>query len=255
VTPLDAQTAKQHARMIAGRYKTSRRADSTFVSLATLVGATTVTANRDDTISIAVLGFPIRYREVKPFLWQELGGHDRLQATVVDGKVVSWSTNMLGFAFSFERQSGLAGAAAELPLLGLALTLILIGLVMWPATAIARRALARPRDLPRNKVVAIRIGRIFAALAIVAAIAWTAVFAAAAVALKPGLEPWLVIAQVLALVGFVGGTLVAAWNVVIDFRAHLGWKRQLWGVLILLAFATMAWIAASYGLLHFYTHF
>jgi CubicO group peptidase (beta-lactamase class C family) len=255
VTPLDAATAKEHARLIAGRYKTSRRADSTFVSLATLAGAVSVTAHPDDTISMALLGFPIRYREVKPFLWQEVGGHDKLQATVVDGKVVAWSTNMLGFAFAFERQSGLAGAGAELPLLGIALALILIALVMWPASAIARRVFAHPRELPRNKVVAIRIGRIFAAIAIVAAIWWTAVFAAAAMALKPGLEPWLVIAQVLALVGFVGGTLVAAWNVVIDFRAHLGWKRQLWGVLILLAFALMASIAWSYGLLRFYTNF
>jgi hypothetical protein len=241
--------------MIAGRYKSTRRADSTFVSLATLAGAVTVTAHPDDTISIAVLGFPIRYREVKPFLWQEVGGHDKLQATVVDGKVVSWSTDMLTAAFAFERQSGAAGAGAEIPLLAIALTLILAGLLMWPAGAIARRALARPRVLPRNKVVAIRIGRLFAALAIVAALAWVGVFAAAAVVLKPGLEPWLLTAQVLTFVGFVGGLLVAAWNLVIDLRAGLGWKRQVWGLLILLAFATMTWIAATYGLLRFYTGF
>ena len=152
-------TAKDHARMIAGRYKTTRRADSTFVSLATLVGAVTVTAHPDDnTISIAVLGFPIRYREVRPFLWQEVGGHDKLQATVVDGNVASWSTNMLGFAFAFERQSGLAGAAAELPLIGLALGLILIGLLAWPAAAIARRVARPSPPAAAPKVVAIRAG-------------------------------------------------------------------------------------------------
>jgi CubicO group peptidase (beta-lactamase class C family) len=253
--PLDADTAKAHARMIAGRYKTTRRADSTFVSLANLVSAVDVTAWPDDTISMSVLGFPIHYREVKPFLWQEVGGHDKLEATVVDGKVVSWSTNMLGFAFAFERESGLAGAAAELPLLGLALGLILIGLLAWPAGAIARRVLARPRQLPRNKIVAIGIGRIFAVLALVATIAWGTVFGLAVAAIKPGLDAWLLLAQVLALVGFVGGTLVAAWNVSIDFRSRLGWKRQLWGVLILLAYAMMTWVAAAYGLLRFYTQF
>ena len=80
-------------------------------------------------------------------------------------------------------------------------------------------------------------------------------FVAAAVVLKPGLESWLVMAQVLAFVGFVGGTLVAAWNLAIDFRARLGWKRQLWGAVILLSYAMMAWIAWSYGLLRFYTGF
>ena len=55
--------------------------------------------------------------------------------------------------------------------------------------------------------------------------------------------------------GFLGGTLVAAWNLAIDFRARLGWKRQLWSALILLAYAMMAWIAWSYGLLRFYTGF
>ena len=98
--------------MIAGRYKTTRRADSTFVSLATLAGAVTITANPDDTITHSILGFPVRYREVKPFLWQEVGGHDKLQATVVDGKVVSWSTDMLTAAFSFEPDDGPRGRGA-----------------------------------------------------------------------------------------------------------------------------------------------
>jgi hypothetical protein len=253
--PLDGETAKDHARLIAGRYRTTRRADSTFISLATLLGATTVKAEPDDTISIAALGFPVRYREVKPFLWQEIGGHDKVEARVVDGKVVSWSTNVLGAIFSFEPETGLAGAGAELPLLGLAIVLILIGLAMWPAAAIARRALAHPRALPRSKVVAVRAGRVFAIIAFVALMAWAGLFVAAAQLLLPGLEPLLVTAQVLTFAGFVGGTLAAACNLVIDFRARLGWKRQLWDAVILLSFAMLAWIGAAYGLLHFYTRF
>ena len=254
-TPLDAQTAKAHAQLIAGRYKSTRRADSTFISLATLVGATTVKAEPDDTISIAVLGFPIRYREVKPFLWQEVGGHDKLEATVAGGKVASWSTNMLGAIFSFEPESGLAAAGAELPLLGLATLLILVGLAMWPAAAIARRALAHPRVLPPNKVLAVRAGRALAIVAFVALVAWAGMFLAAAQLLLPGLDTYLVITQALALAGFAGGTIVAAWNLAIDFRARLGWKRQLWDALILLSFAMLAWIGAAYGLLRFYTKF
>ena len=253
--PLDAQTAKEHARMIAGRYKTTRRADSTFISLATLIGATTVKAEPDGAISVAVLGYPVRYREVKPFLWEEAGGHDKIEAKVVDGKVVSWTTDVLGGIFSFEPETGLAGAGAALPLVGLAVVLILIGLAMWPAAAIARRALAHPRVLPPNKMAAIRAGRAFAILAVAALIAWVVIFLAAAQLLLPGLETYLVITQALTLLGFIGGALVAAWNLAIDLRAKLGWKRQLWDALILLSFLMLTWLGSSYGLLGFYTKF
>ena len=253
--PLDAATAKEHARMMGGRYKTTRRADSTFISLATMIGATTVKVEPDDTLSVAVLGFPVRYREVKPFLWQEIGGHDLIEAKVADGKVVSWTTDVLGGIFSFEPVTGLAGAGAELPLLGLAVILILIGLAMWPAAAIARRALAHPRAFPPNKVFAVRLGRAFGILAIVALIAWVGVFLAAAQLLLPGLDTWLVITQALTMLGFIGGTVAAAWNLAIDFGAKLGWKRQLWDAVILLSFLMLVSVGWSYGLLTFYTKF
>ena len=255
VTPVDAATAKEHAKMIAGRYLTTRRADSTFIALATLVGATTVTANPDDTISQSLLGFPVRYREVKPFLWQEVGGHDKLEAKVENGKVVSWSTDMIVPAFSFEPMTGLAGAGLALPLVGLALLLVLASLFWWPAAAIARRALASPRTLPRSKVLAIRLGRTFAILAVVASIAWTGLFVAALQNLTPKLDTFLFLSQVLALVAFVGGWIVAAWNLVLDVMNRLGWKRILWSLVILFAFTMLVWLGANYGLIKFYSQF
>ena len=38
------------------------------------------------------LGAPKRFVEVEPFLWDEVDGHDRLQAEVRDGKVWRWAT-------------------------------------------------------------------------------------------------------------------------------------------------------------------
>jgi len=255
ITPLDAATANEHAKMIAGRYKTTRRADSTFIALATLAGSTTITANEDGTISQSLLGFPVRYREVKPFLWQEVGGHDKLQAKVENGKVVSWSTDMIVAAFSFEPESGLPGAGLAIPLVVLALLLILVSLFWWPAAAIARRSLANPRTLPRSKVLAIRLGRTFAILAVVASIAWIGLFVAALQNLTPKLDTFLFLAQVLALVAFVGGWIVAAWNLVLDVMNRLGWKRILWSAVILFAFTMLVWLGANYGLIKFYSQF
>ena len=255
VATVDPQTAKEHAQMIAGRYMTTRRADSTFISLATLAGATTITANPDDTISQSLLGFPVRYREVKPFLWQEIGGHDKLQAKVENGKVVSWSTDMIVPAFSFEPMTGLAGAGLALPLVGVALLLILASLFWWPAAAIARRSLANPRTLPRSKVLAIRAGRTFAILAVLASFAWLGLFVAALQNLTPKLDTFLFASQALALVAFVGGWIVAAWNLVLDVMNRLGWKRILWSAVILFAFTMLLWLGANYGLIKFYSQF
>ncbi|HEY2628666.1 MAG TPA: serine hydrolase domain-containing protein [Usitatibacter sp.] len=255
VATVDPQTAKEHAKMIAGRYRTTRRADSTFISLATLAGATTITANADDTITQSLLGFPVRYREVKPFLWQEVGGHDKLQAKVENGKVVSWSTDMIAPAFSFEPETGLPGAGLALPLVGLALLLILIGLLGWPATAIARRAVANPRALSRSKVLAVRAGRLFAILTIMATFAWLGLFIAALQNLTPKLDTFLFASQAISIIAFVGGWLVAAWNLVLDVRARLGWKRIAWGAVIFLAYTMLLWLGANYGMLRFYSQF
>ncbi|QJR10362.1 D-aminopeptidase [Usitatibacter rugosus] len=254
-TPVDAKTAKEHAQMIAGRYKTSRRADSTFISLATLAGVVTLTANADDTISHSILGFPVRYREVKPFVWQEIGGHDKLQATVVDGKVVSWTTDMLAFAFSFEPQGGLAGAGLAIPLVGLAVVLILLGLFAWPIRATALRAAANPRVFSRPKVLAIRAGRVFAILTLGALVAWAALFVMALQNLTPKLDTFLFASQALACVAFFGGWLVAAWNLVLDVRGRLGWKRIAWSAAILFAFTMLVWLGWNYGMLKFYSQF
>ena len=255
VGTVTAETAKEHAKMIAGRYKTTRRADSTFISLATLAGAAVVTANADDTISQSLLGFPVRYREVKPFLWQEVGGHDKLQAKVENGKVVAWSTDMIVPAFSFEPETGLAGAGLALPLVGLALLIILAGLFAWPVGAVARRSFANPRALPRPKVLAIGAGRAFAILAVAATLAWLGLFMAALQNLTPKLDAFLFVSQVLAMVAFVGGWIVAAWNLALDVRGRLGWKRIVWGVAVLFGFTMLLWLGASYGLLKFYSQF
>ena len=89
---VDDATAKAHAAMIAGAYINTRRADSTFISLIKLIGTDSVTANADGTISAAPVGQMETFVEVKPFLWQQVGGHDRIQAIVRDRKVVRWSS-------------------------------------------------------------------------------------------------------------------------------------------------------------------
>ena len=110
VQPLDQATAKAHAQVIAGRYQTTRRGETTFLSLINMIQPTTIVANPDGTITTKLLLRPQTFVETKPWLWHEVGGHDQLEAKVVDGKVVTWSTGYLAFAFAYEPLHCLAGA-------------------------------------------------------------------------------------------------------------------------------------------------
>ena len=80
-------------------------------------------------------------------------------------------------------------------------------------------------------------------------------FVAALQNLTPRLDTFLFLAQALAMVAFVGGWIVAAWNLVLDVSGRLGWKRILWSAVILFAFTMLVWLGANYGMLKFYSEF
>ena len=250
VRAIDPAIAQAHAKQIAGRYQTTRRGETTFVSLINMISPTTVTANPDGTITTKVLFEPETFAEVKPWLWHQVGGHDLLQAKVVDGKVALWSTDVLAFAFAFEPLHGLAGAGLEVPLLGLAMVLLLASVLAWPVGAAARKWYGAAPLAP-----AVRQGTRWTALAaiaaLLAAIAWTALFAVVAQLTTPHLDGWLHLVQVLSLVGFVGGWGVAAWNLVQRVRAPGRRGSTTWAVLQFAAFTMVLWVAFSYHLLGF----
>jgi CubicO group peptidase (beta-lactamase class C family) len=142
---VDAATAKAHAAMIAGDYITTRRSDSSFIALVQLLSPTVVTANPDGSITAAPLGVPEKFVEVAPFLWRQFNGHDRIQATVVDGRVTKWSSDYAAPIFVFVRAGGLLGAGLAMPLTLLALAFLALTAATWPARR--HRPLALPPTL------------------------------------------------------------------------------------------------------------
>jgi CubicO group peptidase (beta-lactamase class C family) len=75
-------TARRDAELAAGWYQASGQSRSTFMSLFS-ADQTEVVANEDGTIGLSTLvdpsGRPKRWREVGPWLWQEVDGLDRLE--------------------------------------------------------------------------------------------------------------------------------------------------------------------------------
>jgi len=251
VVAIDEATQKAHAQQVAGRYQTTRRGDTTFLSLITMLQPTVITANPDGTITSKLLLKPQTFVETAPYLWHEVGGHDKLQAKVVDGKVVSWSTDYLAFAFAWEPLHGLAGLGLEMPLFVLSLVLLLITVLAWPVGALARKWYGAAPLTP-----AVRSGTRWTAAAAIAAlvatIAWTALFAVVAAITTPHLDNWVHLVQLLSFVGFVGGWLVALWNLARRVRTPGGRRgATTWAAVQFLAFTMLLYVASAYHLLNF----
>jgi CubicO group peptidase (beta-lactamase class C family) len=252
VKAIDEATAKAHAQALAGRYRTTRRGETTFLSLINMIQPTVISANPDGSITTKLLLQPQTFVETQPWLWHQVGGHDQLQARVVDGKVAAWSTDYLAFAFAWEPLHGLAGAGLEVPLLVLSLLLMLATVLTWPIGAAARKWYGAAA-LPPAVRMSTRWLAAAAIAALVATIAWTALFAVVAAITTPHLDTWVHVVQLLSFIGFAGGWLVAAWNLAQRVRARVPGRRGAiaWAALQLAAFTMTLYIAASYHLLNF----
>ena len=100
---VDAKTAAEHSAMMAGNWWASRRAESSWLSIAYLLGQTKISVGPKGELVIPSLlgpnGRPREWTEIAPFIWRDKNGHDRLAAKLVEGKVVRWSFD---FASPFE---------------------------------------------------------------------------------------------------------------------------------------------------------
>jgi CubicO group peptidase (beta-lactamase class C family) len=247
--PLDAATAKAHAALIAGTYVTSRNADHTFLSITKLVMPTVVTANADGTITTQTLLDPLTYVEVKPFLWQQVDGPDKLQAIVKDGKVVRWSTNDLAFGFEFVAPGGLPGSGLAVPLCLAAIAIFVIAALQWPGAALVRRWYRRPLAFTGRRALAYHLAGLAPWVALAALATWTVFFQEVSATQSGHLTGFLHAAQFVAALGFAGGWLACLWNLVLQVREGQKWPVLLWSVVRLAAFSLFAWIGFNYHLI------
>jgi CubicO group peptidase (beta-lactamase class C family) len=248
---VDAATAKAHAAMIAGRYITTRRSDSTFLALVQLISSNVVVDNKDGTITAAPLGQSATFVEVSPFVWRQFNGHDRIQATVSGGKVVRWGSDSSAPIWTFVRPGGLAGAGLELPLALGAMGFLAITVAAWPGAAIARRRYGKTFPHTGARALVYRLTRVCAVLAFVAVGLWTAVLQMVSETTGAAVGFMLHLAQLVSLLAFAGGAALALVNLVQVFRQKAGWSARIFAVLLLAAFGFMLWIALTYHLIGF----
>jgi hypothetical protein len=259
---LDAKTAAEHAKMFSGTYANSRASHSSFITALGLLGQTKVIANADGTISVPSItdqsGVPSLFRETKPFLWQEVGGHDRIGAVVKDGKIVRFSEDQFSPFMVFDAVPASKSSSWLTPAIAWGFLALLITTIAWPARAIIRSRYKGEYPHSGQRATAHLLLHVMAALAIFVCLCWFWVVTK----MSAGIEGLAVldknlglilVFEGLTLVGFGGGFLVACYNLYTVMVKPSSWFAKLWALVLTLSFLVLFYAAAAYQLLSFTT--
>ena len=238
--------ARDHARMIAGNYASTRGGESNFLAIRTVLAPTTVSANDDGTIQVELDGVRHVYTETaQPFLWREVGGKDLLQAVVKEGKIVRWSFDAGAYEAVYEPVSGLAATDLMLPLLFGALLVVLLTAVQWPCASFARhyyRAAEKPTQADVRSLRWVRcasVGTLLALCAWMGALAWL-------FSNFTDIPGAVLLAQTLTLLSLAGGIAAALWRAFVATRPGHGMGARLMSLLWIATFGLLLWTAAAY---------
>lgn len=255
---VDAKTAAQHAKMMVGVYDDSRRSHSSFLSVIGLLSELKVTANKDDTISVSLLRSPDgdlkHFREISPFVWREVNGHDRVAAVVKDGKVVRLSSDEISPFMVFDPAPAGTSSAWLLPALQGAMLALTLTLVFWAGGAIVRRRYGGSFPLEGARARGHRLMRYAVLSAFLAAVGWCwlVVWLLGGGILEAAkADVWVHLVQLLTLVGWVGGFLAALYSASIVWTNKSSWFAKLWSVVLVASIGVLLWTSVAYHLLGF----
>jgi CubicO group peptidase (beta-lactamase class C family) len=252
-----ASTAKDHGRVLSGHYVSSRAGGFNFLRLAALLGETSVGIDKDGVLVASSItdpsGSPRKWREVKPWLWQEVNGSDYLQA-IPDGNggIKMFSITPYAPIIEFLPAPASLNAGWIFPVAGLAFLIVLIGALGWPIVALVRRRYKYQSDVSGRALQLHRATRATAWLFILLGVGWVLILTAVnndLTSLNGGLDIWMRLLQLVLIVAILG-TLAAIWNA--WTVANVPGRHRLatvWAILIALAAAFLVWLCLDLGLL------
>ena len=250
-TRVDAKTSAEHAKMLVGNWLNSRRAETNFYALASLLSQVKISVNAKGELIVPagrdLSGKPAKWVETSPFVWHNANGHGRLAAKVVDGKVVRWSIDGISPFMVFDRAPASKSSAWIMPALYVGLGVLLITLLQWPVSALIRRHYKTPLTLSRRSLRVYRGVRVAGGLVVALVAAWA--ISLSTLKALPSYDPWLWFLQIAGLIILVGGVVLAALNLRNVRQEKRGWFRTLWATLILLAILLTFYVAWTFGLI------
>jgi CubicO group peptidase (beta-lactamase class C family) len=250
-------TAKAHGEAMAGHYVSSRAGGFNFLRLAALLGEAKASVDKDGYLVVDQItdasNSPRKWREVGPWLWQEVNGADYLQAIPdSSGGIKMFSITPYAPIIEFLPAPTSLNAGWILPVAGLALLIIFLAALGWPTTAIVRWRYGYKWDLAGRPLLLHRLTRATAWLFVILVVGWMAIFQilnSDLSALDDGLDVWMRLLQLVLILAILG-TLAAIWNAwKVTTSPGRHWFRTGWSILIALAAAFLVWLCLNVGLL------
>lgn len=259
---VDPKTAAEHAKAMAGTWDVSRRADSTFLSLFYMLSQAKVAVGpKGELVVPSILGpngRPKAWVEVAPYVWREVGGHDRLAAQVVDGKPVRWSWDFGSPFMVFDRIPAGRDSAWLLPAIAASVGVLLLTFFYWPVVALVRRRYKTSADISGKALTASRAARAGAGLLLALIVGWgvgVTKLTSSAAAMAGGMDGVLMLLQGLGWIVLPLAVLTAGWNLWLTWTDGRRWGRKAWSVLMLLAPLMLLYVALTFHLLAMSVHY
>ncbi len=245
---IDANTAKAHAQLMAGRYNLSRGPHTTFLALLSLFGQVPVTATADGSITIPALKDgneqPKEWREIAPFVWRNVAGGDRVAAKVENGRVTRFGYDSYPFML-FEPVPWWWSSGWLLPLWVASLVALALTVLAWPFSALIRRRYGVAYGLTGKDAKAHRLVRVAALMTLVTMLAITIFVFLVASNLKwavPAMDGVIVALRLLVLVGCVVGVVIGIWNAAAVLRSDRRKLAKLWSVMLAISFLVVLYV-------------
>ncbi len=256
-----AAAAAAHARQMAGTYMSSRGQESNFFSVLGFLTQVKVAVDEDGGLLVPALldarGEPMKWREVRPYVWQQVGGKERLAARVEGGRIEMFSVDSASPFLVMLPAPWWKSTAIFGPLLVAAIAVILASLLAWPVSAILRRHYGLWPANAGPSGFYYRLSRIAAAGALATLAGWTALFAQLngnIFAFSPALDPWIALLKLSTAILCGGGLVVAGWDVRRGWSGR-SWATRGWSLLLVLAFVILLWLAYVLKLAGFGTNY
>ena len=214
------------AQAMSGAYASTRRSAVNFGTLIDLFGQGRLDAAADGTIRFSqfrdAAGEPKRWREVRPYVWREIGGKALLAAEVRGGRVRRLYANDQPAVLTFVRSTPWQSAAWRLPAMAALVLLMALTALAWPVGALLRRkyGISAASSLrPRAERWSLRT---MAAGNSLFAAGWLGILTSAGTRpslLGPGLDPWIRLLQAIGIAAFAATLVFAA-------SAGRRWRRR-----------------------------
>ena len=252
-----APDVQANAQAVTGRYASSRRAETTFFKLFTLLGQGSVMSKPDGAMTVPGLdglnGQPLEWHPVAPNVWRDKDSPDQVAVKMDGNRVQMLSADEAGGILVFLPVPWQQSGAWILPVISIASVILVLTVLAWPIAAWRRRRRGTPLALSPRELTIYRIARVVALVDVAFLLGWMGIVSAGSADLAAydgRLDTWFYVLHILGLIGAVGA-LVALWNGWLAIAGKRGWKATTWNVGLAASCVAITWFAFAFHLIRF----